>query len=281
VRFLDVWRSNCNIALNNQMEQIWKQRAEALREIPRFLLLVWEASPQGVVGTVALRLIGGLAPVAMLYVAKRVVDLISAAAQGKPTDDALWFWIGLEFGLSAFSQVIAKGIDFLDAMVADRFNYALASRIMRHAATLDLASFEDATFQDRLERARAQTTDRTGMLTSMGSLIQRLVMLLSLAGGILVYSPWVLITLILSTVPVFWLESHFAFLSYRQAHEQTPVRRLLDYYLALGSSAESAKEVKVFSLAPYLDEKYQSLSQDIIKQRRRLWKLRIRGLGGI
>jgi len=207
----------------------------------------------------------------MLYAAKQVVDIIAPAVKGQTIDmPALWFWIGVEFALAAASQANGRLIDFLDILIADRFRHSVSLKIMSHAASLDLASFEDPAFHDRLERARAQSTDRTSMLTSAGWLLQRAVMLISLAGGIIFYSPWLFVVLIVSVVPAFLVESHFAFLGYTLAHELTPKRRSLDYYLALGSSREAAKEVKVFALAKHLETQYSHLSRHLIVKNRHL-----------
>ncbi len=256
--------------------EAWKDRFAALEYLPKLWKLLWEAHPASVAGTIFLRVVGGLSPLGMLYAAKRLVDIIFQASKGQTADiGQMWLWVGVEFSLVVVSQIIGKAVDYLDLMVAERFSNRLALKIMKHAAALDLASFEDPAFHDRLERARAQVTDRTGMLTSAGWLLQRIVMLLSLAAGIIVYSPWLLVVLILSVLPAFLVESHFAFLGYNLAHEMTPTRRRLDYYLLLASSKETAKEMKVFALANYLEGKYSEASNDIILKHRQLASRRL------
>lgn len=213
----------------------------------------------------------------MLYAAKMIVEILVDAAKGQPADAfTLWGWVAAEFALAAISQAIGRGVDFLDSIIAERFSQSLGLKIMHHAATLDLCSFEDPAFRDTLDRARAQVTDRTAMLTSMGWLLQRIVMLVSLSGGILYFSPWLLAVLSISVIPAFLVESHFAFLGYTLAHELTPARRWMDYLLNLGSSREAAKEVKVFGLAPYLESKYAYISSDIVVKNRWLSARRFR-----
>ncbi len=238
-------------------EEAWENRFAALKYIPKLWKLLWEAHPASVAGTIFLRVLGGLSPLGMLYAAKRLVDIIFQASKGQTADiGQMWLWVSVEFSLVVVSQIVGKAVDYLDLMIAERFSNRLALKIMKHAAALDLASFEDPAFHDRLDRARAQVTDRTGMLTSAGWLLQRVVMVLSLAAGIIVYSPWLLVVLILSVLPAFLVESHFAFSGYNLAHEMTATRRRLDYYLLLASSKETAKEMKVFALANYLEGKY-------------------------
>jgi ATP-binding cassette subfamily B protein len=252
-------------------KDVWKQRLAALRDLPELWRLLWASAAGLVAGTIFLRVAGGLTPLGMLYAAKNIIDMISAAAQGKSVQQSdVWFWVGVEFGLAALSQVIVRGVDFLDGLISDRFSLSLGLKIMRHAATLDLRSFEDPAFHDRLARARAQSTDRTKMLTSAGWLLQRCVMLGSLAGGIVFYYPWLLVVLVVCVLPSFLVESHFAFLGYGLATDLTPARRSLDYFQYLGSSHEAAKEIKVFSLAPHLEGKYESLSSEIIGKNRKL-----------
>jgi len=263
-------------AENLGQKEAWKNRFDALSDLPKLWRLLWDSAPGAVGGTIFLRILGGLSPLGMLFAAKQIIDLIAAAAQGQSSDpSALWMWVAIEFGLALSSQVIGRTVDFLDTSIADRFSHSLGLKIMRHAASLDLSSFENPEFHDRLDRARAQSTDRIGMLTSAGWLLQRVVMLVSLGLGIVYYYPWLLGILILSALPAFFVESHFAFLGYKQAHAMTPARRSLDYYLALGSGRDAAKEVKVFALAPHLESKYSALSMDVIGKNRMLASRRL------
>ena len=64
---------------------------------------------------------------------------------------------------------------------------------MEHAGTLDLVSFEDPVFYDKMERARRQTAARLGMLASLAGMAQQLLTLVSLLSAVLFYDPWLLI----------------------------------------------------------------------------------------
>ena len=70
----------------------------------------------------------------------------------------------------------------------------------------------------------------------------------------------------LAVVPAFIGESHFAFLGYSLNIRQTPVRRQLDYLRVLGASKETAKELKLFGLAPFITGQYARLSDELYEQ---------------
>jgi ATP-binding cassette subfamily B protein len=228
---------------------VWRERFSALRNLPPVLRLVWDAAPAVVAGGLILRVASALIPLATLWVSKWIIDLVVAAIKHpSPIPDQIWWLLGAEFGLAGLNQVLSRTIDYTDARLADEFTREVSLRVMEHAARLDLASFEDPAFHDKLERARLQATDRIGMLNAMGRLLLQSITLVTLSAGVIAYSPWLFLLLVVCVIPAFAGESHFAFLGYSLAHGITPIRRELDYLRILGSSKDSAKEVKVFGL---------------------------------
>src|SRR5262249_22700822 len=113
------------------------------------------------------------------------------------------------------------------------------------------------------------------MIQAMGALLQQAVVVITLSVSILVFSPLLLFALILCLVPAFLGESHFAFLGYSLNTRQTPVRRQLDYLRVLGASRESAKELKLFALHPFVIKRYSDLSDEIYHQNVRLSRRRL------
>src|SRR6202140_1470068 len=255
----------------------WRDRFAALRNVPPVLRLVWDAAPRVVAGGLALRVASALIPLAVLGVSKWIIDLVVAMVKhpGGALPREIWILLAVEFLLAAVNNILGRAIDYTDARLADEFTREVSLRVMNHAASLDLASFEDPAFHDKLERARLQATDRIGMLNSMGRLVLQSITLVSLSIGVIVYSPWLFALLVLCVAPAFAGESHFAFQGYSLAFSLTPIRRELDYLRVLGSSKESAKEVKLFSLGGYLHDRYTVLTDGIIRKNRQLTRRRL------
>jgi len=255
----------------------WRDRLSALKNIPPVLKLLWDASPKLAASELTLRALVALLPLGTLYVGKLIIDLVVAEVKHPgPIPGEIWWLLAAEFVLAGLGGTLGRAIDYCDGRIADHFAREVTVRVMRHAETLDLASFEDPVFYDKLERARVQATDRIGMLHAMGTLLQQAITLISLSVGVILFSPLLFVILIVTVVPAFLGESHFAFLGYALAYSVTPLRRELDYLRDLGTKKESAKELKVFGIGKYLQDRFKSINDEVIGRNQRLAVRRLR-----
>jgi ATP-binding cassette subfamily B protein len=240
----------------------WKDTWAAMRNIPQFFKLIWETSPFLTVINAVLRLIQTGIPLANLYVAKLIIDeiikLINQATL--PNLSYLWTLVAIEFGLVFLSDLLSRGITLSEALLGDLFSNASSVKLMQHAATLDLAQFEDATFYDKLERARRQTLGRTVLMGQLFSQIQETITLLVLGTGLIFFNFWLILILIVAVIPSFLSEAYFNRSSYSLVKSWTPERRVLDYLRYIGASNESAKEMKIFGLSNFLTERFKELA---------------------
>src|SRR5512133_3323833 len=161
-------------------DMTWQARMASLRYVRPLLRLVWETSPPLVVGSVTLRLARALMPLAMLWVPKLIIDAGVAWVNNRGASPAhIWNLVTLEFGLACLSDLLARANSLCDSLLGDRFTNRVSVRLMQHATVLDLATFEDPVFYDKLERARRQTTGRMGLLAGILKIGQDMVSLLS------------------------------------------------------------------------------------------------------
>ena len=245
----------------------WRERLAALGNLPPVLRIVWESGPLVVSLGLVFRLISSLTPLAALWITKLIVDgIVQIVSSHQPAKPMLWWLVAAEFAIAIFASLLGRTIDYLDALLADKYTRHVSIRVMKHAAELDLIAYEDPVFYDRLERARVQATDRLGMIQSIGRLVQQVITAASLSAYILLFSPWLLLLLIVGILPAFLGESHFAFLGYARNFRQTPVRRELDYLRVLGGSREAAKELKLFGLKDFLIARFTRLSDLLYRE---------------
>ena len=249
-----------------------RERFDALRNLRPFLAQIWATSPALTLATLSLRLVRALLPVVMLYVGKLIIDeALRLVGLGAGLSSVREWWdsglltpllwlLAIEFGLAVLSDVLGRLVSLFDQLLSELFTNATSVRLMEHAATLDLEDFEDSELQDRLDRARRQTMGRMTLMGQLFGQAQDLVSIVAFAAGLVLYAPWLIVLLAVALVPAFLGEAHFNALNYSLNFSWTPERRELEYLRQTGASVETAKEVKIFGLHPFLIGRFRELS---------------------
>src|SRR6266542_1713234 len=248
----------------------WRERLEALRYVPPLVRMIWRTHRGYTASMLILRFARAFVPIATFWVGKLILDTVLAARAGHATYALLWKYVAFEIAIVLTGEVLARASSLIESLLSDLFSNDMSVKLMQHAATLDLAQFEDPTFYDHLERARRQTVGRIALLTQAVSMSQDAVTLLTLGGALVAFSPWMLVLLVFAVLPSFLGETHFAALGYSLLFRWTPERRQLDYLRFVGASDKTAKEVQMFGLAPWLTERYRALSQRFYDENKRL-----------
>jgi len=259
-----------------------KERVSALKNLPAFIAIIWRTSPFLTASSLVLRLIRALVPIVTLYIGKLIIDEVVLLVQRPNHPGTLqeWWASGLldwlsvlviaEFALAVLADVLGRVVSLIDSLLGERVSNDTSIRLMEHAATLDLEDFEDAEFQDKLERARQQASGRMALMGLLFGQAQNVITVLSFAAGLFVYAPWLIVLLVIALVPSFLGEAHFNAQSYALAYFRTPERRELDYLRRTAASAEAAKEVKIFGLHGFLIDRYRRLATDLYAANRKL-----------
>jgi ATP-binding cassette, subfamily B, bacterial len=248
----------------------WRERVEALRYVPALFRLIWKTHRGYTTAMIVLRIVRSVVPVTTFWVGKLILDSVIAAKAGTGSLSQVWKYLVLELGVVLVGEILARASSLMESLLGDLFSNAMSVRLMEHAARLDLAQFEDPEFYDHLERARRQTVGRIALLSLILSMSQDALTLVTLAGALIAYNPWLLLLLAVAVVPSFLGETHFASLGYSLLFRWTPERRQLDYLRYVGASDKTAKEVQMFGLAPWLTERYRDLSQRFYEENRDL-----------
>jgi ATP-binding cassette subfamily B protein len=255
----------------NASGQSFKKRLSALQNLPPFFSLVWSTNKPLTIGNMFFRLVKSVIPLLMLYVGKEIIDeIINLIDHRNASQQYLWILIGAELGLTIASDLLNRCISLFDSLLGDLVANKTSVDLVHHAAKLDLYQFENPVFYDKLERARRQTSGRTVLLSQIFSQVQDIITLVSLAAGLIVFNPWLILILIVAVIPSFLGETHFNERTYSLTRSWTPERRELDYLRYLGSSAETAKEVKVFGLENYLANRFKTLSDEYFKANKKI-----------
>jgi ATP-binding cassette, subfamily B, bacterial len=246
-----------------------KERLAALRYVWPLLRMVWNTH-RGYASTIfILRIARGFVPVATLWVGKLIIDGTIHAAQGTVPARHVLMLVALEFGIVTLGEAFNRA-GVIEQILGELFSNKMSIDLMEHAARLDLQQFEDPTFYDQMERARRGTANRVQMFSQTLGLFEGGITLVSLATALVVQSPWLVLLLAVAVVPGFLGETHFASLNYAIMNRWTAHRRELDYIRYVAASNETAKEVQLFGLAPWLIHRFRILSDEFYEVAKKL-----------
>ncbi len=239
----------------------WKSNFKALKYIPRFFRLIWQANKWLFVANIFARLIKSILPVLLLWVGKLIIDevVLQMAAEVKEMTH-LWTLLGIELALAVASDLLSRMIGLNDGLLGDLYANKSSVELIQKAAKVPLSQLENADFYDKLERARRQTTNRVTLMSTVLSQAQDLITVASLITGLIVFEPVLILLLFIAIIPSFLNEIKFSRSSYSLARSWTPERRELDYLRYIGASDVTAKEIKMFGLADFLSNRFSKLA---------------------
>jgi ATP-binding cassette, subfamily B, bacterial len=242
----------------------------------RALKLVWRSSPGGTIALAVLTVVSAALAPGIAWVGKMIVDSVVAAreATGAALDPAIRQavkWVVIELGLVALAALLERTLGLIRQLVGARLGIDVNLMILEKALTLKLRHFEDSEFYDKLTKARREASSRP--LSLVQENFQVLRNGLTLAGYIALlvsFSPWLVLVLLLATVPAFAAEASFSAAGFRLRNWRAPESRKLNYLEYVMANDEHAKEVKLFGLGRLLLGRYRRLAETIFGEDRRL-----------
>jgi ATP-binding cassette subfamily B protein len=202
-------------------------------------------------------------PFGVAKVAQYIITDIAGALRGAPLPPNFWKIVATEIALNVLLGLITRAIDYSDSLLSNRYTQHVSVRVMEQASQLDLTTYENPLFYDRLERARVQATDRLAMIQQMGRLFQQIITTITFSVALVLASPWLVLLMAFGVLPSFIGETHYAFLGYAKNFRQTPAKRQMDYLRQVAGSREGAKEVKLFGLNKFFTKRFQALADQI------------------
>src|SRR6266498_4007476 len=254
----------------HQLLQKWKEVRESFTHTPKAVRLVWQANRSATVGLAFLTLAGALLPATQAWVGKLIVDGVVASIQrGADPEQVRSVFVYLIIELALF--LLSTGLNHARRLIQQLIQLQLANRIraeiIRKALTLDLAFFEHPDFYDRLQNARRESGYKpVDLINDTFLIVQNTITLISFALLLLRFSPWLVIILLVTSIPAFIAETRFAEEGFRLLTRRAPETRQINYLSRLLTEDTSAKEIKLFNLGETLLARYMTLFDKFFRE---------------
>jgi len=236
------------------------------------LNMAWDTHAAIVVGLALTTVAGGLLPAASALVMREFINrAVEAAANAGAGIGALVPWLLLGLALGVAESLVSAGTVLFTQFMAGDVDLEVNTMILKHAARLDIALFEDPTFQDTLELARRNTADRfTTFLTTGMSLGTRLMQ----AGSLIIVLAAVQPFALLLWAPIALLQFAFQWRMSRKRYQEELGRatkhRWSQYFAGLLMRQDCVPEVRLLNLASVLISRFRLIMHEFRQRDRRI-----------
>lgn len=231
-----------------------------LADLAQTLRLVWEASPLHSVLIGLFVLLQAFVPAASLWVTKLLIDDVALAVQGRLAGgfSTLVGLLALQVGIGLLGTLLATLQQASRDLLGDTLQNRIHRRILEKAAGLELSHFENPKTYDSMLNATYEVGTRPlGVFTQLLSLLQAVIILLSI-GALLARLGWAVMPLVLlATVPGVIVSSRYGFESYRMIRRRAPDARMQNYLSQVLLRDEYVKEVRLFGFEGYILSRWQ------------------------
>lgn len=185
-----------------------------------------------------------------------------------------WALVGpyvlLGVGAIVARQVLGVLSRITGSLLQERVRHGVSTRILQHAARLDLSYYEDPSFYDKLERARNEQWRLTAVVGAATGVVPAVVSLLGVLGVMFAAHPLLAAAFVVAPVPALVAEARYGARHYRLMRRLSPEQRQMGYLSFMLTADHPAKEIKALRLAPVFLDRFARLSRKLMQDLRRL-----------
>ncbi len=267
---------------------VWQRAARSVTSLWRALGLTWTSSRGWTSAAIALTLLQGLTPVALLYLIGAMLDQVTALiVQGRTVNDIVGIVVlagvvaFIDMALSVISGVVHEGQTLA-------VNEHVARLIHAKSIAVDLEYYEQSAYYDRLHRAQGEASYRpTAIIGDLTAILRDTFTLVGVIGVLVSLNALTPLILFASAFPVVLVRLRFTQVLMDWYMQTSAIEREQAYYNYLLTAEYHAKEIRLFNLgamfAQHFDTLYARLRSGrmAIIWRRTAFELGTQGLGVI
>jgi ATP-binding cassette subfamily B protein len=247
---------------------------DPFRTLGRILPLLWQSAPGWTLLATVLAVGEIVFGLAVLYLIKQLVDVLSTGNLGSNEAGHLEEVIRavVQTGLATLGFLVARSLSGLAreaqaGLVADHVD----RRMHSSAIAADLAFYESPQYFDTLQRARQSGNQRPAqVVANLLMLLKNLVMMAGITALLVTIHAVLLPILLIAIIPALLVRLHFTRKIYLWRRERTPLERQASYLDWLMTSDIHAKEIRLCQIGPSLQDRYSSIRTRLRNERLRI-----------
>ena len=234
--------------------------------LPRVIKLVWSTNALLTVGMGLLNLLRGFTPAATVVISKLVIDSVVYGIRIHSIEP-IWFPVILQLGVGLFDSLLSILNNTMKQLLQELVGNRVQLMILEKTNTLDLASFENAEFYDKLRHASSEAHLKpVSMISQIFDLIRTTITLISMLVILLQLAWWLAVVALLMPFPSFIANAAYGWASYQRMEWQSPERRKMFYFSHLLTVDRYNKEIKLFNLGDFFTRLYRGLAEKFYQE---------------
>ena len=246
---------------------------ECLVRLLRTLRLIFGSGPRIAAAGFALVAVQAVLPVILLFLLKRIVDLLAApehASLGAP-NHALLELVSLAALVALAESLAGAARRIVGELQAEAVSGHLHDLIHGKSIEVGLGFYEDASHRDSLHRAQQLAPYRPNRLVSGLQDTMRHAISLTAVAGVLIWVDWRIVpALVLSSVPGALLRFREAPRFYDWWQRQTKLERVARYFSEVMTTAPFALELRLYQLGNHFRSRFLDVRRRMREASRRL-----------
>ncbi|WP_449060517.1 hypothetical protein [Planomonospora algeriensis] len=233
----------------------------------------WRLSPWKVALTGLLSWVSAAVPGLQVALTAQAVGGVAAELTGRGQGrDQVVFAISAMVALAVTTHVLGAVQRYLGAVLALELTMKISEMVMVKGTRMDLESYENADYYDRLERAKAESGSGNAyeILKQIVDTVAALVTLVSISVALFSWHPWAALLTLLSPLPATAVNAFYGKREWQVEYDRAQERRKSFYYQWITTSDHSFMEIKLFGLGSYFIGRYRELIDSFFRVDSRL-----------
>ncbi|AGK96022.1 ABC transporter ATP-binding protein [Clostridium pasteurianum] len=250
------------VKIKNSVNEIKKMGTFLLKAIR----LLWDSSKISFIVTLIITIINGVIIPLNLVISKYLIDSVVAAlanANNHKYYNVVFLWLGIEFAITVFSQLIQRVNTYYSVIQVRTLNNHICKLIVKKSNELDLSFFENNDFYNKIEKANDQAAySAMAIINALMEVIKNFTILVGSIAIVIQLSPFMLLLCLLTSIPMFILNlkiSEFKYSVYSKRIEKT---RFAQHLQKLMLHYNSVKEIKLSRLGKYFENLILSIYKE-------------------
>ena len=244
---------------------------QSLKTTKEVLRLVWQTSSQYTVYIVLILTVSAIMPIVEAYFIKKVIDNLTSPLHQKIAFSVILFYLILFISATVISRVIESLRTSTQIVFGNLFAKEINNRIVEKTTKLEYSKFEDPVFYDKLERTRdhASWKPLNAFYHLFGGL-RYLITFVSIVAVIFTFSPWIVLLMIIFTIPSLYVQIKFGDAWWNLLHSETTDSRRAHYLQYLMTNRHEMKDIKLLNLRNNLLDKYNALYNKLFNEQKKV-----------